>query len=134
MGLREETARSLRAEVLALLDTLGVDGADTDPLIPYLLGSVCERVCNGINRPEIPDGLRHVAAGEYLAFCKNAGRLDMDGLDLDAAVKQLTEGDTSTTYAVGEGSLTPEQRLEALIGRLCRDRTAEFLRYRKFVW
>ena len=125
-------------DVIALLDALGVSGAGDDPLIPYMLSSVAERVKNETNQDTIPDGLHYVAvelvAGEYLTFKKNAGQLDIDGLDLDAAVKQIQEGDTNTVFAIGDGSLTPEQRLEALLSRLTRDRSREFIRYRRLVW
>lgn len=125
-------------DVTALLEALGVTGADGDPLLPYMINSVTERVKNETNQPEIPDGLHYVAVelvvGEYLAFKKNAGQLDVDGLDLEAAVKQIQEGDTNTVFAIGDGSMTPEQRLEALISRLSRDRTREFIRYRRLGW
>lgn len=128
----------LSEAVVALLDALGVTGAADDPLLPYMINSVTERVKNETNQPEIPDGLRYVAVelvvGEYLTFKKNAGQLDINGLDLEAAVKQIQEGDTNTVFAIGEGSLTPEQRLEVLISRLVRDRTREFIRYRRLVW
>ena len=63
---------------------------------------------------------------------KNLGQLD--GFDLEAAVKQITEGDTSVTFAVGEGSQTPEQRLDRLIAGLLEGRKDELYRYRRFVW
>lgn len=123
---------------LTLLEALGAAGAGEDPLFQYIIGSVIERVKNETNQPEIPEGLQHVVAemavGEYLAFKKNAGQLNIEGLDLETAVKQIQEGDTNTVFAIGEGDMTPEQRLEALISRLCRDRTREFIRYRRLVW
>ena len=125
-------------DVIALLEALGVSGAGDDPLIPYMINSVTERVKNETNQQEIPEGLHWVSVelvvGEYLTFKKNAGQLDMNGLDFEAAIKQIQEGDTNTVFAVGEGSLTPEQRLEVLISRLTRDRTREFIRYRRLVW
>ena len=125
-------------DVIVLLDTLGVAGAGDDPLLPYLLGSVCQQVRNETNLPDVPRGLRRavveLTAGEYLAFRKNTGQLDMDGLELDAAVKQIQEGDTSIAFAVGDGAMTAEQRLDALIGRLLRDRSSEFIRYRRLLW
>lgn len=125
-------------DVIALLDALGVAGAGEDPLLPYLLGSVCQQVRNETNLPDVPKGLRHavveLTAGEYLAFRKNTGQLDLDGLDLDAAVKQIQEGDTNVVFAVGDGTLTPEQRLDALISRLRRDRSPELIRYRRLLW
>lgn len=128
----------VRNDVIALLDALGVTGAGDDPLLAYIESSVTERIKNETNQPEVPEGLHSVAvelaAGEYLKFKKNAGQLDVEGLDLDAAVKQIQEGDTNTTFAVGDGSWTPEQRLETLITRLTCDRTCEFMRYRRLVW
>lgn len=128
----------VRDDVIALLDALGVTGAGDDPLIPYMVDSVTERVKNETNQSEIPEGLHYVAvelaAGEYLKFKKNAGQLDADGLNLDAAVKQIQEGSTNVVFAVGDGSWTPEQRLETLITRLTCDRTGEFMRYRRLVW
>ena len=106
--------------------------------IPYMINSVTERVKNETNQPEIPEGLHwltvELVVGEYLTFKKNAGQLDMNGLDFEAAIKQIQEGDTNTVFATGEGSLTPEQRLELLIARLTRDRSREFIRYRRLVW
>ena len=125
-------------DVTALLEALGVTGADGDPLLPYMINSVTERVKNETNQPEIPDGLHYVAVelvvGEYLAFKKNAGQLDVDGLDLEAAVKQIQEGDTNTVFSVGDGSYTPEQRLNSLIDFLINGRIGEIYRYRKMVW
>jgi len=125
-------------DAIALLDALGVTGARNDPLLLYIVNSVTERVKNETNQPEVPTGLQHMAAelaaGEYLAFKKNAGQLDIDGLNLEAAVKQIQEGDTNTVFAIGDGSTTPEQRLDALISRLTRDRSHEFIRYRRLTW
>lgn len=125
-------------DVIALLGAFGVSGAGDDPLIPYMINSVTERVKNETNQDAIPEGLHHVAVelvvGEYLTFKKNAGQLDVENLDLEAAVKQIQEGDTNTVFAIGDGSYTPEQRLEMLLSRLTRDRTREFIRYRRLVW
>ena len=125
-------------DAIALLDALNVTGAADDPLLPYMVNSVTERVKNETNQSEIPEGLHHVAVelvvGEYLTFKKNAGQLEIDGLDLEAAVKQIQEGDTNTVFAIGDGSQTPEQRLDTLISRLTRDRTREFIRFRRIQW
>ena len=75
-----------------------------------------------------------MAAGFYLAAKKAAGQLNLEGVDLDAAVKQIQEGDTSITFAAGEGSQTPEQRLDSLIDRLTAGREKELVRYRRLIW
>lgn len=125
-------------DVIALLAALGVTGAEDDPIILYMLNSVTERMKNETNQPEIPDGLHHAAVelvvGEYLTFKKNTGQLDIDGLNFEAAIKQIQEGDTNTVFAVGDGSQTPEQRLEVLISRLTCDRTREFIKNRRLLW
>lgn len=125
-------------DVVSLLEALGVNEDGSSPLLAYMINSVTERVKNETNQNTIPKGLRHVAVelvvGEYLAFQKNAGQLNVENLNLDAAVKQIQEGDTNTVFAIGDGSLTPEQRLDALISRLTHDRTREFIRYRRLVW
>ena len=124
--------------VIALLDALNVAGAADDPLLPYMVNSVTERVKNETNQSELPEGLHYVAVelvvGEYLTFKKNAGQLEIDGLDLEAAVKQIQEGDTNTVFAIGDGSQTPEQRLDTLIARLTHDRSREFIRFRRIQW
>jgi len=53
---------------------------------------------------------------------------------LDAAVKSIQEGDTNITFALGEGSSTPEQRLNSLIDYLINGRIGEIYRYRRLVW
>ena len=70
--------------------------------------------------------------GQYLSLKKNLGQLE--GFDLEAAVKQIQEGDTNTVFAIGEGNTTPEQRLDTLINYLMNGRTREFIKYRRLVW
>ena len=74
----------------------------------------------------------YMAVGEYLNMKKCSGQLE--GFDLDAAVKSIQEGDTNITFALGEGSSTPEQRLNSLIDYLINGRIGEIYRYRRLVW
>jgi hypothetical protein len=119
-----------------MLTALGVTGATTDPLLDILLQNVQQRILNKTNQSVIPEGLESVAVymavGEYLNMKKTVGQLT--GFDLDAAIKQIQEGDTNTVFAIGEGSLTPEQRLNGLIDYLINGRSDELYRYRKLVW
>lgn len=126
----------MRDQVISMLTALGVTGAATDPLLNILLQNVQQRILNKTNQSVIPEGLESVAVymavGEYLNMKKTVGQLT--GFDLDAAIKQIQEGDTNTVFAVGEGSLTPEQRLNGLIDYLINGRSDELYRYRKLVW
>lgn len=126
----------MRDQVISMLTALGVTGATTDPLLDILLQNVQQRILNKTNQSVIPEGLESVAiymaVGEYLNMKKTVGQLT--GFDLDAAIKQIQEGDTNTVFAIGEGSLTPEQRLNGLIDYLINGRSDELYRYRKLVW
>lgn len=126
----------MRDDVVAMLTALGVTGADTDPLLDIFLMNVQQRIMNKINCSYIPEGLEgvavYMAVGEYLNAKKATGQLT--GFDLDAAVKSIQEGDTNITFALGEGSSTPEQRLNSLIDYLINGRIGEIYRYRRLVW
>ena len=126
----------MREDAVALLNAFGVTVADADPLLDFIISAVTERIKNETNQPAITEGLNRLAmemvAGQYLSLKKGAGQLE--GFDLEAAVKQIQEGDTNTVFAVGDGSTTPEQRLDALINYLVNGRTHEFIRYRRIVW
>lgn len=119
-----------------LLAALGFTVAVDDALLVFIGNSVTERVKNETNQSEIPEGLEYLSAemvvGEYLNLKKNSGELE--GFDTEAAIKQIQEGDTNITFALGAGSSTPEQRLDNLINYLINGRTREFIRYRRVVW
>lgn len=126
----------MREDVVSMLTALGVTGAADDPLLDIVISNVQYRVQNETNRADLPDGLKSVAVsmavGEYLNMKKCSGQLE--GFDLDAAVKSIQEGDTNITFALGEGSSTPEQRLNSLIDYLINGRIGEIYRYRRLVW
>lgn len=127
----------MRDKAVTMLTALGVAGAADDPLLDIVLNNVQWRIKNLSNLSEIPEGLESLAVsmavGEYLNMKKCSGQLE--GFDLDAAaVKSIQEGDTNITFALGEGSSTPEQRLNSLIDYLTNGRSRELYRFRKFVW
>lgn len=127
----------MRNKAVAMLTALGVAGAADDPLLDIALNNVQWRIKNLSNLSEIPEGLESLAVsmvvGEYLNMKKCSGQLE--GFDLDAAaVKSIQEGDTNITFALGEGSSTPEQRLNSLIDYLINGRIGEIYRYRRLVW
>lgn len=129
----------MREQAALLLRSLGVDLSEDDALLLFILSSVEERLKNATNLDAVPEGLHQMAAelaaGEYLRIQKGSGRLNIASIDLSAAaVKQLKEGDTDISFAIGEGSQTPEQRLDNLIAYLTRDRQSEIYRYRRLVW
>ncbi len=106
--------------------------------LTFCIEKVKNTIKNEINAKDIPEGLEHIAvdmaAGEFLLSKKTFAPADLEGLDLDYAVKQIQTGDTNTVFATGEGSLTPEQRLNSFINYLLTYGREEFSCYRKIRW
>jgi hypothetical protein len=84
----------------------------------------------------IPDALHQTAVdrvcGEFLKNKKVSG--SVSGFVLDAVVKQIQEGDTTTTYAIGSGDKTPEQRFDELVDRLINGGNDALVSHRCFQW
>ncbi len=108
----------------------------------FVLGFCVEKVHNtmknDINCQDVPEGLEYIAvdmaAGEFLLSKKTFAPTDLEGFDLDYAVKQIQIGDTNTVFATGEGSQTPEQRLSAFISYLLSYGKSEFDSFRRIRW
>ena len=123
--------------VKIITGSAAVTADTTVSLLDMVLTNVQWRIKNLSNLSDIPEGLESLAVsmavGEYLNMKKCSGQLE--GFDLDAAaVKSIQEGDTNITFALGEGSSTPEQRLNSLIDYLINGRIGEIYRYRRLVW
>lgn len=121
------------------LEGLGYTVSDSDSAA---LDSCRRRAENGIrnlcNIPakcEIPSELGEIVVdricGEFLFSKRNSGQLDISGIELSAAVKQIVEGDVSVSFA--EGSSDGE-RLDALINRLMSSGERELVRFRRIRW
>lgn len=123
-------------KAIALLNLIGVEIREGEPLLAFLFSSVTQTICNETNLSAVPEGLEYcgaqMIAGEYLKFRLASGSLD--GFDFDVAVKQISEGDTNVTFAIGEGSTTPEQRLNGLIDFFVNGHKSELARYRRLAW
>ena len=126
----------MREKVVTMLEGFALTILPNDPILSLALENVQWRIRNLTNLAEVPEGLAGMAAamaaGEYLRMKKGAGQLE--GFDLDAAVKSIREGDTDITFAIGDGSSTAEQRLDALIATLTEGRMGEIYRYRRLLW
>lgn len=127
----------MTGRVIERLAFLGFEIADDDlSALKALVNSCVRRIVAETGWVTLPEPLEDVAvnwaAGEFLFYKKAAGRLE--GFDAGAAVKQLQEGDTSVTYAFGDGSSTPEERLDALIGLLTRVPEGLLAAWRRLRW
>lgn len=120
------------------LTSLGYEETSEDDkwLIKFLIDKVASRIKGICNVREIPKPLHAIwidmTCGEFLLVKKQSGRLD--GFCLETAVKQVQEGDVTVSFAIGEGSNTPEQRLDKLIAWLLACGESELAHYRKVRW
>ncbi|MDE7298553.1 MAG: hypothetical protein K2N94_06950 [Lachnospiraceae bacterium] len=121
------------------LESFGYVLKDGDEVIlTFSIQKVENTIKNDCNVSSIPDGLANIAIdmaiGEFLTAKKAFAPEDIAGIDLDFAVKQIQAGDTTTVFAVGEGSSTPEQRLNAFLNYLLTYGRDEFSCYRRIRW
>lgn len=124
--------------VIQRLNTLGYVTTDSDDwLITFTMGKVTLKIQNQCNLSSIPEGLYAAAidmtCGEFLFVQKQTGKLN-ETFNLEVAIKQVQAGDTNVTFAVGDGTETPEQRLNSLINYLTTKGEGDFVCYRKFKW
>jgi len=127
----------MTARVTERLQFLGFEPGDADlPVLEALMGSSVRRILAETGWSSLPEALEEVAvntaAGEFLFYKKAAGLLE--GFDAQAAVKQIQEGDTSVTFALGSGSATQEERLDALIRHLTRAQEGLMAAWRRMRW
>lgn len=105
-------------------------------MLTFLIQKVENHIKNICNISTIPEELLNIAVdmvvGEFLLNKKSMGNLE--GFDLEAAIKQIQEGDTSITYAIGDGDLTPEKRLDLLIDYLMNHGKNEIISHRCIKW
>ncbi len=126
-------------DVGKLLESFGYEMQDGDDwLLGFCIQKVEKNIRNECNVSSIPSGLKKVASqmvvGEFLFAKKGIGQLQGLNINIDAAIKQIQEGDTNVTFAFGNGSMTPEQRLDSLIAYLMVSGKSQFVRYRRLKW
>ena len=106
--------------------------------LKFAVENVTNTIKNECNVSAVPEGLMNIAvdmaAGEFLGTKKAFSPADIAELNLEIAVKQIQVGDTSTVFAVGEGSLTPEQRFDLFVEHLLNYGRGELACYRKIRW
>lgn len=127
----------VRVDVIDRLKQLGYIAVDTDNRqIDYELEKVTNYTLNYCNITTIPaiveKRLIDRVCGEFLYYKKNSGELE--GFNYDAVIKQIKEGDTSITYAVGQGEDTPENRFDAFVKHLERGYDKWITPHRRLRW
>lgn len=126
-----------REQVIGRLKQLGYTATESDnEQIDYELQKITNYVmnyCNITTIPEIIDPrIIDRVCSDFLFFKKNSGSLD--GFNYDAVIKSIKEGDTTITYAVGQGEDTPENRFDSFVRTLERGTDKWLTPWRRIRW
>ena len=126
-----------REQVIDRLGQLGYTATEADnDAIDFELTKILNYTKNYCNITEIPEilDLRIIdrVVGEFLFYKKNSGSLE--GFNYDLVIKSIKEGDTTLTYAVGQGEDTPENRFDSFIKKLERGYDKWITPYRRLRW
>ena len=126
-----------RENIIERLTQLGYEPNEGDNTqIEFELTKTLNYVMNYCNITIIPEILdpRIIdrVCSEFLYYKKNSGSLN--GFNYEAVIKQVKEGDTSITYAVGQGEDTPENRFDNFVKNLERGFDKWLTPHRRLRW
>ena len=124
----------MKERLLLRLGGVGISPpAEDEALLGLLLDRAKAALLAQTGQKILPRELKEIAvdmaAGEYLLLQKHAGRLE--GFDQEYAIRQMSQGDTSITYAVEGSALSP---LEMLIERLRTPPETLVQKWRRMRW
>lgn len=126
-----------RENIIDRLLQLGYTATEADyDTIDFELKSVVNYTLNYCNITAIPElvepQLINKVCSNFLYYKKNSGSLD--GFNYDLVIKSIKEGDTTLTYAVGQGEDTPENRFDAFVRKLELAYDKWITPYRRLRW
>ena len=124
-------------QVIDRLGQLGYSYTQNDAeTVEFELAKILDYVMNFCNITEIPEILdkRIIdrVCGDFLYYKKNSGSLE--GFNYEEVIKSIKEGDTTITYAVGQGEDTPENRFDAFVKQLERGFDKWLTPHRRLRW
>ena len=127
----------VRADVIDRLAQLGYTAVEADGRqIDYELEKITDYTLNYCNITTVPTILEKRlidrVCSEFLFYKKNSGELE--GFNYEPVIKQIKEGDTSISYAVGQGEDTPENRFDNFVKQLERGYDKWIAPYRRLRW
>lgn len=104
-------------------------------VICFSIQSVEQHIKNSCNTISIPHGLTNAAidmvCGEFLFTKKQTGKLELSDLDLNSAIAQIQEGDTTVHFANGTSD---ESKFDSLLNYLLHSKDGELICFRKLRW
>lgn len=126
-----------RQQIIDRLGQLGYNASESDyEAIDFELLKITNYVLNYCHITEIPNIVEprmiDRVCSEFLFYKKNSGSLE--GFNYDVVIKQIKEGDTTISYAVGQGEDTPENRFDSFVKSLERGFDKVLTTHRRLVW
>lgn len=126
-----------RQQIIDRLGQLGYSASESDyEAIDFELLKITNYVLNYCHITEIPNIVEprmiDRVCSEFLFYKKNSGSLE--GFNYDVVIKQIKEGDTTISYAVGQGEDTPENRFDSFVKSLERGFDKVLTTHRRLVW
>lgn len=127
----------VRQDVIDRLAQLGYTAKEVDyPQIDFELTKIINYVLNYCNITTIPEIVNprivDRVCSDFLYYKKNSGSLE--GFNYDTVIKSIKEGDTTITYAVGQGEDTPENRFDSFVKSLERGFDKWITPHRRLRW
>ena len=127
----------VRDNIINRLDQLGYVADEEDyEQIDFELEKIINYVMNYCNITVIPEILNKRivdrVCADFLYYKKNSGSLE--DFNYETVVKSIKEGDTTITYAVGQGEDTPENRFDAFVKQLERGFDKWITPHRRLRW
>ena len=135
-GLKVKSSESFIGAVLNRLSSFGYEVTSSDDwLIAFCIQKVNTHIMNSCNTLTVPEGLFYVAVdrvcGEFLFSLKSTGKLELEALDLDGAVTQIKEGDTTVQFGSGASD---DEKFTAFVNYLRTEGAGDEVCYRKLKW
>jgi hypothetical protein len=134
--LEVKTDQSFVEAVINKLSVFGYTVKTTDEfLIAFSIQKVITHILNSCNTLTVPEGLFFVAVdrvcGEFLFSMNSSGKLELEGLDLDGAISQIKEGDTTVQFESGSSD---GDKFSALVTFLKTEGAGDEVCFRKLKW
>ena len=122
--------------VIKRLEGIGYTVTSGDTwMLSFCIQKVNQHIINACRTRTVPDGLFSIAAdrvcGEFLFSLNQTGKLDIQSLDLDTAITQIHEGDTTIQFASGSSD---SEKFTAFVNYLINEGDGDFVCYRKIKW
>ena len=126
-----------RNNIIDRLIQLGYSPTENDyDQIDFELQKIINYVINNFTHDDVPEILDNRiidrVCSDFLYYKKNSGSLE--GFNYDAVIKSIKEGDTTITYAVGQGEDTPENRFDQFVKQLERGFDKWCTPHRRLQW